>query len=121
MKQKYTEKIISAFVVYAKRKDILAAAQIGKTKYYELRKDEAFIRIVRQRRAEIVSAAVQTMEQNMIENVERLQDIIREPPERAQVVINALQLYFNTYSNLKESSEILHRLDVLEEAKTAVI
>lgn len=111
---KYSEKVINAFVVNGKRKDIMQAAGIGRSKYYELKKDDAFMRIVRQRRTEVVGAAVQMMEQNMLENVERLQNVIREPPERAQIVLNGLQLYFNVYGNLKESTEFMERLDALE-------
>ena len=113
----YSEKVINAFVENARRKDIMNAAGIGRTKYYELRKDDDFMRIVRQRGSDIIGSAVQMMEQAMIENVEKLQAIIREPPERAQIIINALQLYFSVYTAMKESTEILQRLEALENAK----
>ena len=71
---------------------------------------------VQQHRAETITAAVQEMEMNLLENVDRLQKVIREPPERGQVIINGLQLFFNVYHTMKTDAEILARLDALEQA-----
>lgn len=113
---KYNEKTINAFVQYAKRSDIMDAAKIGKTKYYELKHDREFMLAVSKRRTEIVQTTVMMMEQNMVENSERMQSIIREPCEKAQIVLNGLQLFFNVYKELKTTGEIMTRLDALEEA-----
>ena len=111
----YSEKVIDAFATNSRRKDILAAAGIKTTKFYELRKDHEFMRQVQQRRTEIITAAVQRMESNLAENVDRLQTIIRDPPERAQIIINALQLYFNVFHSMKTDADVLNRVDAMEE------
>lgn len=115
---KYNDKTINAFARFAKREDILNAAQVGRTKYYALRNDPDFMRLVNARRTEIVTQAVQQMEANLLGNTQKLQKIIDEAPERAQVTLNALTLFFNTYRNLKNDADILARIDALEEAIT---
>lgn len=113
----YSEKVIDAFATNSRRKDILAAAGIGKRKYYELRKDQEFMHKVQLRRTEILSAAVQRMEENLNENVDKLQAIIRDPPERAQIMINALQLFFSVYHSMKNDAEILDEIFELKMAQ----
>jgi hypothetical protein len=115
---KYTDSAIDAFARFSKRADILTAARIGRTKFYLLRNDPDFMRLVNARRTEIVTQAVQEMEANLLANTQKLQRIIDEAPERAQVTLNALTLYFNTYRNLKNDSDILARIDALEAAIT---
>lgn len=116
MMARYTEATVDAFVRYSKRKDIMAAAEIGQTKYYALIRDKGFMQQVQQRKTGIVAAAVQAMESNLSANVDRLQEVICDPPERAQIIINGLQLFFNVFHSLKTDAEILARLDALEKA-----
>lgn len=115
---KYNDKIINAFARYTKREDILDAAQIGRTKFYSLKNDPEFMRQVQKRRTEIVEQSVKEMESHMIDNTRRLQSIIDRPPEKGQLVLNALSVYFATFRNLKIADEVLARLDALEEAIT---
>ena len=115
---KYNDKTINAFARYTKREDILDAAQIGRTKYYGLKNDPEFMKQVQKRRTEIVEQSVKEMESCLIDNTRRLQSIIDRPPEKGQLVLNALSLYFTAFRNLKIADEVYARLDALEEAIT---
>ena len=116
---KYDEKTITAFATLSKRKEVMEAAGIGRTKYYALRDDVEFMQLVAQRRTETVEAAVKMMEGQLCGNVQKLQNVIDSPPEKAQITINALNLYFSTYQAMKQTGEILLRLDALEKAARA--
>jgi hypothetical protein len=115
---KYNDKIINAFARYTKREDILNASGVGRTKYYHLKNDPEFMKQVQKRRTEIVEQSVKEMEACLVANTRRLQSIIDRPPEKGQIVLNALSLFFNAYRNLKNDSDILARIDALEEAIT---
>ena len=115
---KYNDKIINAFARYTKREDILNASGVGRTKYYHLKNDPEFMKQVQKRRTEIVEQSVKEMESCLIGNIRRLQSIIDHPPEKGQLVLNALSVYFATFRNLKIADEVLARLDALEEAIT---
>ena len=115
---KYNDKIINAFARYTKREDILNASGVGRTKYYHLKNDPEFMKQVQKRRTEIVEQSVKELESHLIDNTRRLQSIIDRPPEKGQLVLNALSVYFATFRNLKIADEVYARLDALEEAIT---
>lgn len=117
--KKYSEEMITAFANRCKRKEILEELNIGVKKYYSLRNDSEFMQLVAQRRTETVEAAVKMMEGQLCENVRKLQSVIDSPPEKAQITVNALNLYFSTYQAMKQTGEILLRLDALEKAARA--
>lgn len=114
-KQKdYPEKLITAFLTEVKAIDVQRAAGISSTKYYTLKADPDFMRIITERRTGIVQAAVRQMESNLGKNVGILQAIIDDTETAPQVRVNALNLYMNQLNQWKMTTEILERLQRLE-------
>lgn len=118
MKEKYTEALITAFLTSYKPSEIMKAADISKTKYYRLKADADFQRILTERRSELVREAVMKMESYLSEDVEILQEIIRDETTSAQVKINGINLLMSQLSNWKTMTEVLDRLQKLEDSQT---
>ena len=116
MKQ-YEEHIVVAFLTHWKAKEIQAAAEISKNKYYELKNDKDFQRILTERRSEFVREAVLKMESYLSEDVEILQTIIRDENTSAQVKVNAINLMMSQLNQWKQTTEMLDRLQMLEDAQ----
>lgn len=110
----YSERLINAFVSGYKRDEIMQAAGIGKQKYYALKRDPEFIRLVNERRGDIVRGAVMKMESFLTEDVELLQDIITDEEVRPQVRVNAIQLMLTQFNNYKMLTDIQERVENLE-------
>lgn len=113
--REYPEKYITAFMTSSRRSEILKSAKIGKDKYYTLKNDADFMKIVNDRRSEIIKDAVLKMESYLDENVDILQDIIRNPETKDQVKVNALKLFSDQLGQWKNTSDILERLQHLED------
>lgn len=114
----YDEALITAFLTSYKPKEIMELTGISKTKYYRLKRDPDFQRIITQRRAEIIKSAVLKMESYLTEDVEILQSIIRKADASDQVKINGINLLMSQLNQWKTTSEILDRLQVLEDSQT---
>ena len=113
----YPERLITAFMTSCKRAEIMKRAGIGKNKYYALKTDPDFMRIVTERRDELVREAVLKMESYLSENVEALQKIIRDPETKDHVRVSALTLFSNQLGQWRNSTEILDRLQKVEDAQ----
>ena len=113
--REYPEKYITAFMTSSRRSEILKSAKIGKDKYYTLKNDADFMKIVNDRRSEIIKDAVLKMESYLGENIEILQNIIRNPDTKDQVKVNALKLFSDQLGQWKNTSDILERLQHLED------
>ena len=111
----YEEKDINAFLTSTKAVTIMKTAKIGKTRYYRLKNDPDFQRIVTQRRNDIVKEAVLRMESFLTEDVETLQEIIRNPETKDQVRINAINLLMTQLASWRTATDIESRLLALEE------
>ena len=115
MSKKYDERLINAFCQATKRDEIMRVARIGKIKYYNLRADPDFMKAVNTRRADICREAVLRMEGYLSEDVDRLQEIIRNPETSAQVRVNAINLLMTQLANWRTATDIEARLLALEE------
>lgn len=120
MKEKFEEHIITAFLSNWKPKEIMIAANISKTKYYRLKNDSDFQKILTERRSEIIREAVMKMESYLSEDVEILQDIIRDPETSAQIKINGINLLMTQLNSWKQTTEILTRLEQLEDSQSQI-
>ena len=115
MKMKiYEEKDINAFLTSTKAVTIMKTAKIGKTRYYRLKNDPEFQRIVTQRRNDIVREAVMKMESYLCKDVEILQQLIEDPETKDQVKVNAIQCMLSQLGQWKTYTEIIERLERLE-------
>lgn len=116
--KKYEETIILAFLQHWKPKDIQEAASISKSTYYKLKNDSDFQRILTERRSELIKEAVWTMEGYLTEDVQILQEIIRDEKTSPQIKINGINLLMTQLNNWKQTTEILDRLQKLEDAQS---
>ena len=110
----YPEKLISAFLTEVRPIDIQRAAGIGNTKYYALKRDPEFQRVLTERRTEIIQTAVKNMENNFVKNADTLQAIIDDKEIAPQVRINALRLYGEQFGQWKMTTDILERIERIE-------
>jgi len=106
-KKEYPEKIITAFLTETRPIDIQRAAGIGNTRYYNLKRDPEFQRILTDRRSEIIRETVRRMERNFGKNADALQAIIDDPEVAPQVRINALRLYCEQFGQWKLTTDII--------------
>ncbi len=113
MKQ-YPEELITAFMCTAKRGEIMEKTGISKSRFYRLRKDEEFQRIVSERRSDLVRDAVLRMEGYLSKDVEILQKVIEDPETSAQTRLNGIQLLMNQLGQWKMISEMTERLQAVE-------
>lgn len=116
-KKTYSETVISAFLKHDKLTDI--AREIGVTPQTaaKYRDDPDLQEILSDRRLQFVKAAVSKMQGFMTEGVEILQNIIRDSETSPQTRVNAIQIMFNQCKVWTETTDILERLQTLEEAE----
>lgn len=115
MKQ-YPEELITAFMCTARRGEIMEKTGISKSRYYRLKADPDFQRLVAERRTELVKDAVLKMEGYLSKDVMILQEIIENPETSAQTRLNGIQLLMNQLGQWKMVSEMMERLQSVEDA-----
>ena len=71
--KEYPESLITAFLTSFKANEIMKVTGISKTKYYRLKNDPDFQKILTDRRSELIREAVLKMESYLSEDVEILQ------------------------------------------------
>lgn len=116
--KEYEEHIIAAFLSHWRPKEIMEAAGISKSKYYKLKNDSGFQRILTERRSEIIKEAVMKMESYLSEDIEILQSIIRDEKTSPQIKINGINLLMTQLNNWRQTTEILDRLQKLEDSQS---
>ena len=116
IEKKYPESLINAFLTSFKASEVMKLANISKTKYYKLKKDENFQKILTDRRNEMIKEAVNKMESYLSEDVDILQNMARDSLIKDQIRINAIQLLMNQLGQWKQITEIISRIEALEEA-----
>lgn len=112
--KEYDERYIAAFLNNFRMTDIMREAGISKTKAYALRNDPEFMEVIRQRKEAILKAAVNKMTTTLTGDVETLQKIIDDPATSPQIKINALQVKWNQMREWITTTDIIKRLDALE-------
>ena len=112
--KKYDEALISAFLTSYKPAEIMRTAGISSTKYYSLKNDQEFQKILTERRNIIIREAVLKMESYLNEDVEILQGIIRDPETKPQVKVNAIQLLMNQLVGWKGVTDFMERMEQIE-------
>lgn len=115
MKQ-YPEELITAFMCTARRGEIMEKTGISKSRYYRLKADPDFQRLVAERRTELVKDAVLKMEGYLSKDVMILQEIIENPETSPQTRLNGIQLLMNQLGQWKMVSEMMERLQSVEDA-----
>lgn len=116
-KKTYSETVISAFLKYDKLTDIAREIGVTPQTVAKYRDDLALQEILSDRRLQFVKAAVSKMQGFMTEGVEILQNIIRDSETSPQTRVNAIQIMFNQCKVWTETTDILERLQALEDAE----
>ena len=116
--KEYPESLITAFLTSFKANEIMKVTGISKTKYYRLKNDPDFQKILTDRRSELIREAVLKMESYISEDVEILQGIIRDQNTKDQVKVNAIQLLMSQLGQWKQITELIARIEALEDAES---
>lgn len=116
-KKMYSEKIINAFLDNDKVIDIMAATGLSRSTIERYRADPELQKILSDRKAAFVEAAVLKMQKTLSESADVLQKIIKNEDISPQVRVNAIQVLFTQCRNWTETADILKRLEALEAEK----
>ena len=118
MAKQYSETVINAFLKHDKIVDIMADTGLSRSTIQRYRDDPELQQLLTERKAEFIKAAVNKMQAFMSEGVEILQNIIRDNETSAQTKVNAIQIMFNQCKTWTETTDILERLKMLEDAES---
>lgn len=114
-KFQYSETVITAFLMYDQVKDIAKAT--GKTvrTINNYKRDKELMRILSERRAEFVKTAVSKMHFSMSRVTDELLKIIDSPDTPPATKVSAINTFFSQCKDWTTISEILERLQRIEE------
>lgn len=113
-KKNYSEKVINAFLENDKVVDIMSATGLSRSTIERYRADPELQRILSERKAAFIEAAVLKMQKTLSESADVLQRIIKNEEVKPQTRVNAIQVLFTQCRNWTETADILKRLEVLE-------
>ena len=113
-KKTYSETIITAFLENDKITDIMAATKLSRSTIERYRADPELQKVLSDRKAAFVEAAVLKMQKTLAESADVLQRIIKNEEVSPQVRVNAIQVLFTQCRNWTETADILKRLEALE-------
>lgn len=118
--KEYPENLIEAFLTSYKLIDIAKVTGIGRETVRRLKNDPEFQAVLTERRSAMVSAAVDKMTAYMTEDVEILQEVIRDPKTSAQTKVNAISVLMGQLQSWTTTTDILRRLQAIERADLGV-
>ena len=119
--KEYDERIIAAFLNNYRMTDVIRETGLSKNTAYKIRNDPAFQEVLRERKDAILKAAVNKMQGYLTKDVEILQEIIEDPQTSAQVKINAIQTLMNQLREWTTTTDIIKRLEALQNPKNDII
>ena len=112
--KEYSEKIITAFLSNFKVKDIAAAAGLAVSTINKYKRDPAFVAILNERRAAIVGAAVDRMNESILNDVDVLQSVIDDEKVNPAVRVNAINVKWVHLREWRAMLDFETRLRALE-------
>ena len=115
-KKIYSEKIVSAFLEHDKITDIMKATELSRATIDRYRRDSELQKILTERKAMYIEAAVSQMQAGLTESVEVLRGIIKDKKVNPQARIYAISTLFTACRNWTETADILRRIEKLEES-----
>lgn len=111
---RYNEKVILAFTKYEKTSDLIRETGLSATTIKRYKHDPDLQKIVRDRRNEMMTAAVVVMQDYLAEGAAELIKIIRDPETAAQTKVNAIQIIFNQCRDWITTTDLQKRLEDVE-------
>lgn len=114
--KEYSERVIGAFLSNYKVKDIASAAGLAVSTVNKYKRDPAFMAVLNERRAAIVGAAVDKMNESILKDVDVLQEIIGDPEVNPAVRVTAINTKWSHLREWKAMIDFETRLRALEGA-----
>ncbi len=114
MNKTYSETLIGAFMTCYKNVDIAKAAGLSLETVRKYKKDPEFNAVLNERRAGIVSAAVDKMSASLLEDVDALQSIIKDAGVNPAVRVTAVNTKWTHLREWRTLLEFDKRLRALE-------
>ena len=108
------ERVISAFLTNYRAVDIMKETGLSKSTVYKLRNNQAFQKVIKERKQAILKTAVNKMQSYLTKDVEILQEIIEDPETSAQVKINGIRVLMEQLRDWTMTTDIIKRLEALE-------
>ena len=114
MKKQYSEKVINAFLEHDKITDIMEVTKLSRSTIDRYKADPKLQKILSERKAAFVEAAVTKMQAALSESVEILEKIIKNENVAPQTRINAISILFSQCKNWTETADLMKRVELLE-------
>lgn len=108
------ERVISAFLTNYRAVDIMAETGLSKSTVYKLRNNQAFQKVIKERKQAILKTAVNKMQGYLTKDVEILQEIIEDPETSPQTKINGIKVLMEQLRDWTMTTDIIKRLEALE-------
>lgn len=115
-KNKYIEdeRVIAAFLNNFRIVDIMSETGLSKLTVMKIRDDPEFQKVLQKRKDTIIRTAVNKMQSYLTKDVEILQGIIEDEETAAQTKVNAIQVLMNQLRDWTTTSDIMRRIESLE-------
>lgn len=116
MARKFTEdeRVIGAFLNNYRMVDVIRETGLSKNTCYKIRNDPEFQKVLQKRKEAILKTAVNKMQSYLTKDVEILQEIIEDPNTSAQTKVNAIQTLMNQLRDWTTTTDIIKRLEALQ-------
>lgn len=114
----YKEKWIQAFCSGTTAREVQKLGKMSKDTYYQLKADDAFMALVKERRDAVVKAAVNMMAEFIGKDILILQhEIIENKTTSKQTRMLAIKTMLTTFTAWRTETDVLERLEALEQAQ----
>ena len=110
------ERVIGAFLNNFRMVDIVRESGLSKATCYRIKNNPKFQKIIQKRKEEYLKTAVNKMQSYLIKDVEILQQIIESDETSPQTKVNAIQTLMNQLRDWTTTTDIMKRLEALQEA-----
>lgn len=101
---------------YGNKKDAIQACGISKTTAYRWLKDQEFRNEFERRKLELLEDVSMYLRKSLSKCSETLMEIVGDPATSAQIKINAIALVFQNARIFIEQTDILERMQRIEES-----
>lgn len=109
------ERVIGAFLNNFRMVDVMRETGLSKKTCYKIRNDPEFQKVIRERKEAILKTAVNKMQSYLTKDVEILQQIIEDPETSAQTKVNAIQTLMNQLRDWTTTTDIMKKLEALQD------
>ena len=120
MAKEYSETVIGAFLSHFRIRDIATASGLSERTVRRYKADPAFVAVLNERRAAIVGAAVDRMNESILKDTDVLQSIINDPAVNPAVRVTAINTKWSHLREWRAMLDFERRLSALESSEMAL-